>query len=209
MLQAGLRVVGGKHDGELIPLTREKFIIGREEDCHLRPNSDLVSRHHCAFSIDDFSVRLRDLGSTNGTLVNNERLRGETQLSSGDRVTVGNLCLELLIGDSVESTASAGIQEESSSSTPILQGETSEISAEETSFEIPVPAQPAPEEQPAEPVAVTPEIAMDSVPDPTPAFDAPAEPAAMDEPVAMAAGAMSPPADEKPKRGGWWQRITN
>ena len=63
--------------------------------------------------------------------------------------------------------------------------------------------------EPAEPVAVTPEIAMDSVPDPTPAFDAPAEPAAMDEPVAMAADAMSPPADEKPKRGGWWQRITH
>jgi ribonuclease E len=65
--------------------------------------------------------------------------------------------------------------------------------------------------QPAEPVADAPEIAKESVPEPAPAFNAPAEPAepAADAPVPMAADAMSPPADERLKRGGWWQRITN
>jgi predicted component of type VI protein secretion system len=61
----------------------------------------MVSRHHCVFSIDDFSVRLRDLGSTNGTLVNGERIRKETVLSSGDRIIIGNLDFELVIRQGV------------------------------------------------------------------------------------------------------------
>ena len=94
MIEAELHVIGGKHSGQVIPLNRRKFLIGRETDCQLRPNSELVSRHHCVFAIDEFSVRLRDLGSTNGTTVNGERLVKETTLSRGDRVVVGNLEFE-------------------------------------------------------------------------------------------------------------------
>ena len=68
MLQSVLKVVGGKHEGKTIPLMK-KFIVGREEDCHLRPNSDLVSRHHCVFTMDDYTLRLRDLGSTTEPLL--------------------------------------------------------------------------------------------------------------------------------------------
>jgi predicted component of type VI protein secretion system len=97
MVAAELKVVGGKHSGQVIPLNRRKFLIGREQDCQLRPNSDMVSRHHCVFSVDDYSVRLRDLGSTNGTLVNGERIRKETVLANGDRIVIGNLDFELVI----------------------------------------------------------------------------------------------------------------
>lgn len=100
MLRAELKVVGGKHDGKVIPLTTKKFLIGREEDCHLRPNSDMVSRHHCVFTLDDFSLRLRDLGSTNGTQINGERLRGQAVLNSGDTVSIGNLGFEVRIDKS-------------------------------------------------------------------------------------------------------------
>lgn len=91
MISVELCVVGGKHAGQSIALTKKKFLIGREQDCQLRPNSELVSRHHCVFTVDDFVVRLRDLGSTNGTSVNGERIRKETVLQPGDRVIVGNL----------------------------------------------------------------------------------------------------------------------
>jgi pSer/pThr/pTyr-binding forkhead associated (FHA) protein len=95
MLHADLKVLGGKFQGKLIPLNTKKFLVGREQDCHLRPNSDMVSRHHCIFLVDDFTVRLRDLGSTNGTRVNGELVRHETVLADGDRISIGKLELEL------------------------------------------------------------------------------------------------------------------
>lgn len=97
MLQADLKILGGKYQGKLIPLSQKKFLVGREQDCHLRPNSDLVSRHHCVFITDDFAVRVRDLGSTNGTLVNGTAVRGEVVLKPGDRIGIGKLELEFVL----------------------------------------------------------------------------------------------------------------
>ena len=96
MINAVLKVVGGKQDGKLIPLTTKKFVIGREQDCHLRPNSDSVSRHHCVISLDDFSVQVRDLGSSNGTLLNDVRVLGVQQAKSGDRLKIGSLEFEIV-----------------------------------------------------------------------------------------------------------------
>ena len=104
MISVKLSVVGGKHSGQVIPLDRKKFLIGREQDCQLRPNSELVSRHHCIFTVDDFSVRVRDLGSTNGTLVNGERIRKEVVLQPGDHVVVGNLEFDVKINEVAPST---------------------------------------------------------------------------------------------------------
>ena len=65
-----LIVVQGKPEGKVIPLTGPVFKIGRGEGCHLRPNSELVSREHAEFRVVDEEVTVRDLGSRNGTLVN-------------------------------------------------------------------------------------------------------------------------------------------
>jgi len=96
MSQAELRVTSGKQAGNSIPLQEGKFLVGREEDCHLRPNSDLVSRHHCVFTMDEYGIRLRDLGSTNGTFVNGERIKGGVTLKLGDKVSIGKLEFELV-----------------------------------------------------------------------------------------------------------------
>jgi len=106
MRHAELKVISGKQAGSLIPLPAGKFLIGREEDCHLRPNSDTVSRHHCVFTVDDFTVRLRDLGSTNGTMVNGERIRSGVMLNPGDIVSIGKIEFEIQIRDlSLETVA--------------------------------------------------------------------------------------------------------
>lgn len=97
MLQAVLKVVGGKQDGSLIPLTTKKFLIGREQDCHLRPGSESVSRHHCAISVDEYGVRVRDLGSSNGTLINDKRIIGVQEIHTGDRLKIGSLEFEMLV----------------------------------------------------------------------------------------------------------------
>lgn len=99
MLQAELKVTSGKQAGNTIPLSPGKFLVGREEDCHLRPNSDLISRHHCVFTLDEYALRIRDLGSTNGTLVNGERIRGGVVLKPGDIVAFGKLEFEVLLHD--------------------------------------------------------------------------------------------------------------
>lgn len=99
MLQAELKVTSGKQAGNVIPLTSGKFLVGREEDCHLRPNSDLISRHHCVFTLDEYALRIRDLGSTNGTLVNGEKIRGGVVLKPGDIVSIGKLEFEVSLRD--------------------------------------------------------------------------------------------------------------
>lgn len=96
MLNAALKVLGGKQDGKLIPLATKKFLIGREQDCHLRPNSDSVSRHHCVITVDDFTVHVRDLGSSNGTFLNNIRLVGLREAKNGDRLRIGSLEFEIV-----------------------------------------------------------------------------------------------------------------
>ncbi|MFO1007162.1 MAG: FHA domain-containing protein [Planctomycetaceae bacterium] len=131
MIQAELRIAAGNRLGSSIPLPQGKFLVGREEDCHLRPNSDLVSRHHCVFTVDDFSVRLRDLGSTNGTFVNGERLKGAVMLKQGDRVLIGKLDFEVIMKEAAAAPPSPGVD------TVMIAG-SPEASSVSTQFSMPV-----------------------------------------------------------------------
>ena len=91
-MDATLRVLSGPHAGETIAIRRGKLLIGREEDCHLRPESEFVSRHHCVLLLDDYTLRIRDLGSKNGTFVNGRRVgSGETILLHDDTISIGEM----------------------------------------------------------------------------------------------------------------------
>src|SRR5580700_2598078 len=91
-MDARLRVLSGPHAGETIPIRRGKLLIGREEDCHLRPESEFVSRHHCVLLLDEYTLRIRDLGSKNGTFVNGRRIgSGETILLHDDMISIGEM----------------------------------------------------------------------------------------------------------------------
>lgn len=87
----------GKNAGQELPVPGPKFFIGRAEDCQLRPRSDLISRHHCVLLIEESFVAVRDFGSKNGTLINNERVVGERELKQGDRLSVGPLEFEVQV----------------------------------------------------------------------------------------------------------------
>ena len=63
-------------------------IIGRGEGCQLILDDPLISRRHACFVVDDREITLKDLGSTNGVLVNGRRV-GRHILQDGDMVTVG------------------------------------------------------------------------------------------------------------------------
>lgn len=100
MVEVRLKVRTGKSAGQEIRLPGSKFIVGRAEDCHLRPNSDLVSRHHCAIVVEEGFVTVRDFGSKNGTIVNGERVVGETELKTGDHLKIGPLEFDVLVNES-------------------------------------------------------------------------------------------------------------
>src|SRR5690606_17685083 len=92
-----LIVVQGKPEGKTIPIATPIFRVGRGEDCHLRPNSEEVSRRHTEFTISDTEVIIRDLGSRNGTRVNGKLLTGDHKLKSGELVQIGPLTFAVAI----------------------------------------------------------------------------------------------------------------
>lgn len=73
-----------------------RFLIGRKPECDLCVPHATVSRQHCEIVVVGDEVRLRDLGSSNGTFLNDVRVQ-ESRLEPGDRVTVGPAALTLQI----------------------------------------------------------------------------------------------------------------
>ncbi|HRX79495.1 MAG TPA: FHA domain-containing protein [Pirellulaceae bacterium] len=100
-MQVKLKVLAGKNSGRELPVPVKRFLIGRGDDCHMRPKSEAISRNHCAILIneDDDEVVIRDLNSRNGTYLNGERLAADQSLESGDHLQIGRLEFEIIIKD--------------------------------------------------------------------------------------------------------------
>ncbi len=79
-----------KEDGQRKAFTIDpgKTVIGRKEDCDLRIPLGEISRKHAVIILEKDVVTIRDLGSANGTYVNNKRI-SEQELAAGDHVVVG------------------------------------------------------------------------------------------------------------------------
>ncbi len=103
-MRVKLLVVHGRPQGKSLLFPCGEFMFGRGEECHVRPNSDWVSRQHCLLRVTGEGVHLRDLGSRNGTLVNGARLKGERRLENGDRLQVGPLVFELELEEAATSS---------------------------------------------------------------------------------------------------------
>ena len=69
-----LVVLAGAKEGLEIPLKKEKFLIGRAKECALRAGSEAISRQHCAITRHENRYTVKDLGSRNGTNVNDKRI---------------------------------------------------------------------------------------------------------------------------------------
>ena len=72
-----------------IPLRAGRYVIGRTPDADLHLPLPSVSRRHCEIVVDDKGPRARDLGSSNGTFLNDMRLTSETALGPGDTIVIG------------------------------------------------------------------------------------------------------------------------
>jgi len=69
-----LSVIGGPAKGQVFPLDKPRVVLGRSEADVLIDDPE-VSRWHCAIEVKNDVIRLRDLDSTNGTFINQERIR--------------------------------------------------------------------------------------------------------------------------------------
>jgi anti-anti-sigma factor len=120
-----LQVQVGAAKGRTIAVHGPRFVIGRDRSCHLRLGSAMVSKLHTAIELRDGRIFLRDLGSTNGTVLAGRTLRdAETEIRDGDRIQIGPVVCTVVAGrdkaqaDPVEKMIAGWLQGEGSVSHP-------------------------------------------------------------------------------------------
>ena len=107
-----LRCESGQWAGQIFTFTqKDAFILGRSAECRLRVAEDargFVSRHHCQFEINPPHLQVADLGSLNGTFVNDVRIESSSDrpnatparlLQHGDRLRIGDTEFTVLVLD--------------------------------------------------------------------------------------------------------------
>ncbi len=91
-----LRFISGKYQGGEFPLKMDKqIVIGRSSELDMVLVEDMVSRKHAKISAAGGKITIEDLGSTNGTFVNGEKIK-QARLKEGDRILIGTSILKLV-----------------------------------------------------------------------------------------------------------------
>jgi two-component system, cell cycle response regulator len=92
----------GPDMGKRFPLDRPELVLGRGGDCDIQVDRDSVSRRHArVFSKDETTWLVQDLGSTNGSYVNDTQIQQST-LRDGDFLKIGAAIFKFLTGSNVE-----------------------------------------------------------------------------------------------------------
>lgn len=100
-----LRFISGKYQGGEFPLEEgREYFVGRSSECALVLVEDMISRQHAKFVVADGIITLVDLGSTNGSFVNGERVNSQ-QLKEGDRILFGTSIIRLIAASAANGTA--------------------------------------------------------------------------------------------------------
>jgi pSer/pThr/pTyr-binding forkhead associated (FHA) protein len=87
-MQVVLYIFRAGAERQSVSITSEFTAVGRREDCDLRIGHLDVSRRHCRLVMEDESLRVEDMGSSNGTVVNEKRIT-EAVIRRGDRLRIG------------------------------------------------------------------------------------------------------------------------
>jgi pSer/pThr/pTyr-binding forkhead associated (FHA) protein len=95
-----------KKDGshKVFPLPSSVTVIGRRHSCDLCIPLVSVSKKHCQLNLDDGVLKIRDLGSRNGTYLNSKRIDNAT-IKAGDSIKIGPLTFVLQIDGQPENFA--------------------------------------------------------------------------------------------------------
>jgi two-component system, cell cycle response regulator len=99
--EACLVVIYGLELGKKFNLNRPQIIVGRSSKADIQIDQEAVSRNHCKIINTGNAIMLRDMGSTNGTYVNDETI-DEYVLRDGDFIKVGRCIFKFLSGNNIE-----------------------------------------------------------------------------------------------------------
>lgn len=107
---AQLVLAVGSHAGMEAPLHNGYYMIGRHPECQIRPKSRSVSRRHCLLFAQNGEVQVRDLKSSSGTKVNDQRIEGSdwVKLGDGDELRLGKVVFTVHIQQSAEGQGGPG-----------------------------------------------------------------------------------------------------
>jgi len=101
-----LKFISGKYQGGEFPLKPNKqVVIGRSSELDMVLVEDMVSRKHAKIAVQGGKISIEDLGSTNGTFVNGEKVR-TARLKEGDRILIGTSILKLVVAGAESSQLS-------------------------------------------------------------------------------------------------------
>lgn len=92
---ARLLILSGAHKGEEIELQRGSNFLGRAEGNDFTFDDPTVSSRHCEIAVADMTVKVRDLGSTNGTFVDNQRIQS-SEVRNGQVLMLGSMEMRLV-----------------------------------------------------------------------------------------------------------------
>ncbi len=94
-----LRFISGKYQGGEFPLrTDREIVVGRSSELDMVLVEDMVSRKHATITATADAILIQDLGSTNGTFVNGEKIK-KVRLKEGDRILIGTSIIKLVQAD--------------------------------------------------------------------------------------------------------------
>ena len=91
----------GRQIGRRLDLQRDELVFGRDDDCGVQLDDHTVSRRHAAFRWTGHGYLVADLGSTNGTMVNNAVVRS-CELGHGDQIKIGHSIFKFLCASTTE-----------------------------------------------------------------------------------------------------------
>jgi serine/threonine-protein kinase len=120
-MRLNLKVLAGPYKGRVFHFSQpDTFLVGRTNDAHLcLPDDRFFSRNHCLLEINPPHCLLRDLGSTNGTYVNQRRVN-EAYLKNGDQIQAGETVLLVEVRTDVQPGAAQVVTEDCLSQPTII-----------------------------------------------------------------------------------------
>ena len=97
-----LVVISGKPLGKSFYLAKETMVLGRDLAADISIGETSISRKHTEFTMTPEGISVKDLGSTNGTFVNDTKVEGSKVLADGDLIRCGNTILKFLKEGKIE-----------------------------------------------------------------------------------------------------------